>query len=181
MTSETGTVVVTDANVLINLIYVSRLGLCADLPGLSFAVPDHVSSEVRRPEQREQLDAALKSGALQLCSISEPEDIGLFADLIVRLGRGEAACIVLAQRHGWTIASDERGLFRREAVARFGEHRLIGTPDLFLRAIQAKLVTVEEADSDKAILEGERFKMPFNSFRERLAAEGSTTPEGTLR
>lgn len=84
MTLDTGTVVVTDANVLINLIHVSRLGLCAELPGLSFRVPDHVASEVRRARQRKQLDAAIESGALQPCSISEPEDIGLFANAWAR-------------------------------------------------------------------------------------------------
>lgn len=181
MTSDTGTVVVADANVLINLLHVSRLGLCADLPGLRFMVPDHVSREIRRPQQREQLDDALKSGVLQLCSISDPEDIGLFADVIVRLGRGEAACLVLAKRHGWTIASDEKGRFRKEAVKRLGEHRLIGTPDLFLRAIRAELVTVEEADADKAILEGKRFKMPFKSFREKLEEAKTKTHEGSPR
>lgn len=168
MTRGTETVVVADANILINLIHVSRLGFCADLPGLSFMVPDHVSREIRRPEQRARLDNALDSGVLQLCSISQPEDLSLFADLIVRLGRGEAACLVLAKRHGWTIASDEKGRFRREALKRVGKLRLIGTPDLFVRAIQAGLVTVEEADSDKAILEGKRFKMAFESFREKL-------------
>lgn len=177
MTSDTETVVVADANVLINLIHVSRLGLCADLPGLSFMVPDHVSREIRRPGQRAQLDDALNSGALQLCSISDPEDLGLFADLIVRLGRGEAACLVLAKRYGWTIASDEKGRFRKEAVKRLGKHRLIGTPDLFVRAIQAELVTVEEADSDKATLEGQRFRMAFKSFREKLEA-ADTKPRG---
>lgn len=170
MTPDTGTVVVADANELINFIHVSRLEICADLPRHSFMVPDHVSREIRQPDQRAQLDSALDSGALQPCSISHPEDISLFSSFIERLGRGEAACLVLATRHGWTIASDEKGRFRREAVKRLGENRLIGTPDLFLRAIRAELVTMEEADADKAILERKRFKMPFKSFREKLQA-----------
>ena len=179
---ETGVVeiVVADANVLINLTHVSRLGLLARLPGHKFMIPDHVSREIRRPEQRAQLDAAQNSGDLQLCSIKHLEDISLFSRLIGRLGRGEAACLVLATRHGWTIASDEKGRFRREAVKRVGDRRLIGTPDLYVRAIQAELLTVEEADSDKAVLEGKRFKMTFRSFRERLAAADTKLPgEGT--
>lgn len=170
MTSDTQTTVVADANVLINLIHAARLGFCADLPGLSFMIPDHVLREITRPDQRSQLDRALDSGALQPCSIKHPEDMELFADLIARLGRGEAACLVLAERHGWTVASDEKGRFRREARKRIGKHRLIGTPDLFVRAIRAGLITVAEADADKELLERKRFKMAFESFRERIEA-----------
>lgn len=180
MTSDTEIVAVADANVLINLIHVSRLGFCADLPGLSFMVPDHVQREISRPAQRSQLGNALESGVLQLCSIIHPDDLSLFAGLIVRLGRGEAACLVLARRHGWTIASDEKGRFLSEVLKRVGKHRLIGTPDLFVRAIQAGLVTVEEADSDKATLEAKRFKMAFKSFQEKLEAPG-TGPRGRSR
>lgn len=35
-------IVVTDSNVLINLMHVSRLGLLGSIPGHEFVVPDHV-------------------------------------------------------------------------------------------------------------------------------------------
>ncbi len=159
-------VVVTDANVLINLMHVERLELCASLPDLEFVVPDHVREEIMLPEQRTVLDRAVADGTFEISSITEPGDIGMFADLTRHLGRGESACLVLAVRHGWTVASDERKRFRREAVSRIGEDRLIGTVDLFIRAIRAGLITLEEADGDKAMLELRRFKMPFGSFRE---------------
>jgi predicted nucleic acid-binding protein len=168
VTIATIRIVVADANVLINLMHVARLGFCSDLPGLEFMVPDHVRQEITQPGQRAELDLALESGALKLASITDPGDIGLFADLITRLGRGEAACLVLAERNGWALASDEKRRFRREAVRRIGEERLIGTADLFVRAIQAGLITVEEADADKESLASKRFKMPFPSFRAKL-------------
>jgi hypothetical protein len=65
---------------------------------------------------------------------------------------------------GWTLASDEKGRFRREAETRLGKGHLIGTAELFVLAIQAGLLTVEESDADKAVLERCRFKMPFRSF-----------------
>jgi predicted nucleic acid-binding protein len=164
--AATTRIVVADANVLINLMHVARLGFCSDLPGLEFMVPDHVRQEITQPEQRAELDSALESGVLELASITDQGDIGLFADLIRRLGRGEAACLVLAEGHGWTVASDEKRRFRREAVSRIGEDRIIGTADLFVRAIETSLITVEEADADKEALEAKRFKMPFRSFRE---------------
>ena len=169
MTGPTIRIVVADANVLINLMHVARLSFCADLLSLEFMVPDYVREEITVPEQRIELDRALNSGLLQRASITEPADISLFADLTTRLGRGEAACLVLAAKHGWSVASDEKRRFRREAVSRIGADRIIGTVDLFLRAIRAGLLTIEEADTDKKTLEEQSFKMAFSSFREVLA------------
>ena len=46
MTDSPSPIIVTDANVLINLLHVARLDLCARLPGLEFVVPDHVHEEI---------------------------------------------------------------------------------------------------------------------------------------
>jgi predicted nucleic acid-binding protein len=70
---------------------------------------------------------------LQVASITEAEDLALFADLIMHLGRGEAACLVLAVRNGWAVVSDENRRFRREAVSRIGKDRIMGTADFFVR------------------------------------------------
>ena len=64
------------------------------------------------------------------------------------------------------LASDEKKRFRHEAEKRIGKQRIVGTSDLFVIAIHAGLMTVEQADSDKAVLEARRFKMGFGSFRE---------------
>lgn len=166
MTSRPLRGVVADTNVLINLMHVERLDLCAKLPGLELIVPEHVRKEVLIPEHRAALDAAVSGGVFRVDSITEPEDIALFAELTVRLGRGEVACLVLAIRNGWTVASDEKRRFRREATSRIGADRIIGTADLYIRAIHAGVMTMEEADADKATLQKRRFKMPFESFRE---------------
>ena len=70
---------------------------------------------------------------------------------------------------GWTVASDEKGRFRREAQDRLGSDRVIGTADLFILAIRCRLLTIEEADADKLTLEVRRFTMPFQSFGELLS------------
>jgi predicted nucleic acid-binding protein len=160
--------VVTDSNVLINLMHVSRLGLLGRIPGHEFVVPDHVREEITNADQREALDAAIDAGVVRLESITDLDVLTSFTELIVHIGRGEAACIALAAKYGWSIASDERRRFRREAVARVGVSRLFGTPELFVMAIEAGLLTVDQADADKLVLEGCRFKMGFGSFRERL-------------
>jgi predicted nucleic acid-binding protein len=66
--------VVTDANVLINLMHVSRLGLLRSIPNHEFVVPQHVREEVTILEQRVALDAEINEGWLRLeaSAISEP-------------------------------------------------------------------------------------------------------------
>ena len=82
------------------------------------------------------------------------------------LGKGEAACLAMAEVHGWSIASDERGKFPNLASLRLGEARILNTPGVFVLAIRANLITIDEADHDKRLLARHRFKMRFSSFRE---------------
>lgn len=159
-------IVVTDSNVLINLMHVSRLGLLAQIPQHEFVVPDHVREEITNAEQRALLDAAIVDGWLKLEPITDLDAIAVFTELVAHIGRGEAACIAIAAQQGWFIASDEKRRFRREAEARVGSTRILGTVEVFVLAIKAGLLTVDEADSDKLVLEGRKFKVSFASYRE---------------
>jgi len=84
------------------------------------------------------------------------------------LGKGEAACLAMAQHRGWVVACDERRAFLREARRRVGETRLLNTPGLILLAIRQSKMTVEEADEAKKVLETRRFRMKFRSFGDLL-------------
>ncbi len=159
-------VVVTDASVLINLMHVSRLSLLARIPNYEFVVPDHVREEIMIPEQRAMLDTAVSAGWLKIEVIDDLGAITVFTDLIAQLGRGEAACIAIAAQKGWLIASDEKKRFLREAIARVAVGHVLTTVDVFVLAIKAGLLTIEQADADKGALEGRRFKVAFGSYRE---------------
>lgn len=161
-------IVVTDANVLINLMHVSRLGLLANIPNHEFVVPEHVREEITIPEQRVTLDEAVSDGWLKIEIIDDLEAITAFTELIAHIGRGEAACIAIAAKTGWLIASDEKKRFLREATERVGAGRIITTVDIFVLAIKVGLLTVEDADADKVTLEARRFKVSFASFRELM-------------
>lgn len=168
MTDERLVVVVTDATVLINLIHTRRLGLLARLPPLRFVVPEDVQAEVIKEDQPQQLSDAVAAGHLEVCAITDLIELALFAELRAVLGAGESACLALAQSRSWMVASDDGRPFRTEAIARLGEHRLLTTPTIYVRAIQAGLLSVPEADADKAVLASKRFIMPFQSFAELL-------------
>ena len=84
------------------------------------------------------------------------------------MGRGEAACLSMAEQRGWLVAVDERGRFLRMARERIGEGRILNTPGILLLAIRAGLLSVDEADGLKARLETHRYRMKFDSFRDVL-------------
>ena len=161
-------VIVVDANILINFLHAGRLGLLAALPGYDWVVPEDVLSEITDAAQRQQLDAAIAHQQLRAGTISEPSDLAQYAELRRTLGRGESACLVLAARFGWLVASDEKGRFLREVTARLGQGRVVNTAGLFVASIRAGLITVEDADAAKSLLEQCRFRLPFASFRDVL-------------
>ncbi len=168
MGSPQDRIVVVDANVIINLIHVKRLDLLRNLPGHKFVVPDHVMEEIRMEYQKEALRDALSAGYISLVSITDPEEIGFYDRNTRIMGKGESACLAIAQRRKWIIASDEKGRFRREAVKRLGEGKILTTPGILIMAIKAGILSVEEADGAKVILESRRFKMMFGSFGDLL-------------
>jgi len=165
-------VVVTDSCVLINLIHVGRLAFLEQLPGYEFVIPDHVYKEVTDHEQRSVLDEVLAQGKLKKEPLTDLAAIELYANLRGRLGSGESACLAMAVSTGWMIASDERRLFRREVVARIGEDRLLTTVRIYVLAIEAGLLTIEQADQDKDELERRRFKTGVASFRDVVKGRG---------
>jgi len=98
-------------------------------------------------------------------TITAQHELVRYVELRQVVGRGEAACLALAESREWLIASDEKRRFRREVLACLGDGRLVTTPGLFVLAIRAGAISVEEADEAKAILERNRFRMGFSSFR----------------
>lgn len=161
-------VVVTDANILINLIHVGYLSLLRDLAMFRFVVPDEVVAEISKPEQEQALREALAAGILTQESITTTAELEKFAAFTSSLGKGESACLAMAEHRGWMIASDEGGAFLRDANEKLGAGRLINTPGLLLMAIRAGVITVEQADQAKAVLERHRFRVKFRSFRDLL-------------
>ena len=167
-TGATARTVVADANIVINLIHAGRLALFGAFPEFAFVVPEDVMSEISDPLQRQALEAAINVGHVRRESITSPAELTRYAQLRQVVGKGEAACLALAESRGWLIASDEKRRFRREVLDGIGGGRLVTTPGLFVLAIRSGALSVEEADEAKAILERHRFRMAFKSFRDVL-------------
>lgn len=166
--NPTGTtsIVITDTSILINLSHTGHLALLGRVFGLRFVVPDEVVAEVTEPEQLRTLEAAIADGSLRREAITSPDELAVFAELSQILGSGESACLAIASSRGWLVACDERRVFLREARSRLGDGRILNTPGLYVLWIRAGVLSVEEADAAKVILDSNRFKMMFSSFRE---------------
>lgn len=122
--------------------------------------------EVTDPRQGQVLQAALAEGALSVESLASPDELQIYADLSQILGSGESACLALAASRGWFVACDEKRVFLREAHSRLGDNRIINTPGLYVLWVRLGLLSVEQADDAKAVLETNRFKMSIQSFRD---------------
>ena len=122
-------VVVVDATVVIHLADTGSLWVLGALQDYEFVVPEQVVEEVTHPQQVTALQDALQNGWLRRESITDPEEITLYAELRTRMGKGEAACLAMASTRGWMLASDDLGrAFRRLATQRIGNSRLLDTP-----------------------------------------------------
>ena len=67
------------------------------------------------------------------------------------------------------MACDEKRILLREAKQRLGDARIINTPGVYVLFIRAGLLSVEEADEAKAILEQHRFRIALVSFRDLIS------------
>jgi predicted nucleic acid-binding protein len=165
---ESTTVVVTDANVLINFCHLERLSLFGRLAPLRFLVPQEVVDEIEEPDQRAAMGDALAAGHIEVLVISDMVALALFANLRSLMGRGEAACLAWAATAQCLIASDEKKRFRRKAVELLGESRILRTEDLLVQAIRRGMLSIAEADSCKTILAANRYALAFESFADLL-------------
>ncbi|WP_018292010.1 hypothetical protein [Verrucomicrobium sp. 3C] len=168
MTTDAETIVVMDANVLINLLRIGQVPLLARLNGYRFLVPEEVMQEIADLRQRELLASAVAAGYLGQVVVDTVDSLALFAELRERMGRGEAACLALAATTGTHIASDEKKRFRRCAIELIGPTRIVRTESILLEAIRQGHISVAEADGFKEALEANRYSMSFGSFSELL-------------
>ena len=161
-------VVVTDANILVNISLVGRLHLFGGLHPWRFVVPEEVVAEILDPDQRAALLSAETQGCIARVTIDTLPALQLFAELRAEMGKGESACLAYAAISSCYLASDEKKRFRRRAVELIGEDRILRTESLLLEAIRRGLITVREEDDCKALLAANRYTMPFASFSDVL-------------
>jgi predicted nucleic acid-binding protein len=168
MGEQAETVVITDANVIINLFHLGQLNPFGFLPPYRFRVPSDVPAEILDPIQQAAVRICIEAGHLEEVVVDSTAALPLFAELRDMMGRGEAACLALAATGGFRIASDEKKRFKRKAIELIGEARILRTELLLLEAIRRNQITTQDADRFKDILAANNYALPFNSFADIL-------------
>lgn len=140
------TEIVLDTSILLNFVKVGHVGLLGRL-GPPIVLLDHVLDEVRRPEQRTAVEAAVAAGALRLERVTDLTEVTLFAEFRAggRLGAGECAVLAVALNRNLVAGlQDQRaqaeGLRRRKTLD------VRQTEDLVVALLRGNHLTVDEAD-----------------------------------
>lgn len=161
-------IVIADTNVLINLAIADVLPLLAQVPETRFVVCAEVLGELTDPAQSAGVLACITNGLITAVAFETTDELATYAELRRIMGQGEAAALALAEHRHFAIASDEKRVFRREAIARLGAERIVTTVDVFVACIRAEAITIEDADDALRTLAANRFTLPFTNFRDVL-------------
>lgn len=165
------TIVITDTSVLINFLVLNQAELLARLPNYTFLVTEHVRKEVTTfySAQLQRLEALLASGAIKEISVTEVEELKLFATLTqTGLGIGECSAAVVAIARRWAIAIDDKVATKR-IQSLDPNITIIPTEYLVLLLIKNNVISVAQADEMKDEWQAKhRFRLMFGSFAEKI-------------
>jgi predicted nucleic acid-binding protein len=165
-------IVVADTSVLINFLRIDRMDLLVRYPR-RFLVTDHVASEIADayPEQRARYDAAIKAGQMDVCSVTDIDEVNLFLRLRPgnRLGVGECSAIAVAMKRQHALAIDDNRAVKT-AIRDIGMAvDIIRTSNVMITLIRSGRLDLAEADAIKTDWEqNHRFRIKAASFSELL-------------
>lgn len=164
-------IVIVDASVLINFLAVDRMDLI-QRHSCRFLITDHVRHEVieHYQEQFARLQKALEQGFIEEISVTDPEEVELFAQFagMASFGYGECACIAVAIHRGYTLALDDKKAMKQARCA-CPTINILTTQDLVVSMITMGLLDIAEADALKNDwAEYHKFQIKINSFSELL-------------
>jgi hypothetical protein len=165
--------VVADTSVLINFLKIDRMDLLGRHP-CRFVATDHVDLEIEDDEQRRRYAAAIATGHLETCTVTDSEELALFMRLGPgqRLGAGECSAIAVALNRHYVIAIDDNKAVNRalrEAGLSAKKLEIMRTPDVIVTLISAGILTIAEADFIKEIwAKQHRFRIRAASFKDVL-------------
>lgn len=135
-----GTILITDASVLINLVASGAAEEVLDGCGMEFKVCPDVVREVRTLRDREtgeehpiDLAPLFTKGCLGLIQPETDDEFELLVDYSALLGRGdgEAMCFALAESRGHMVAIDDQRAIRK-ALRQHPEFKTTGTLEILM-------------------------------------------------
>jgi hypothetical protein len=138
-----------------------------------FLATDHVESEITDsyPDQQGRYQAAVASGLLDTCTVTDPTEVALFLRLGPgqKLGAGECSALSVAICRKYPIAIDDNRAVKRAIREVGAKLEIVKTADVMVYLIRSGVLDLATADEIKTEWEQHhRFKIKANSFRELL-------------
>jgi predicted nucleic acid-binding protein len=158
--------VATDTCIVINLLRVNRLDLLGALGPYVFHVPREVVEEIEYPDQQQAVQMAIQQGWIHQTRLEDPLELQTFVRATAQLGKGESACIALAETRNWVLGTDDSKGAKWKKVISVPGIQILNTPGIILLAIRKGAITIQQADEIKKTLEENRFRMGFSSFQD---------------
>lgn len=160
--------VVFDACVLSNFALADSWKIVEGLYRNSAFIMDFVYAEIlggirKGYEDLQIVRKAVREGSLGRIALSPVLEIGLFEDLSVSLGAGEASSIAAAKARGMVFACDDREARRQSDLLGV---RLTGTIGILVKAVRGRILRREEADRIFARMIEKGFFSPIRSLKE---------------
>jgi len=103
------------------------------------------------------------NGWLRLTSLQGDDELRLFNDLPAARHRGEASCLAIAARRSWAFLSDDA---RARWAARELGVTLSGTLGVLAQAVQANLLSLDEANRLLGLMIQNGYRSPYPNLTE---------------
>lgn len=132
-----------DASVLITFGKNGEFRLIEEVLSGRGYVTDEVYDECR--SIRVMLDSAFSTGSLLQFTISDPDDLGFFGQVRLRMDRGEASAVTAARSLGGVVASDDQDAIRIGGEL-LGPDRVVGTREVLCYAVGHSIVSPIQAE-----------------------------------
>lgn len=157
--------VVLDTSVLVNFLRIGREDLLVGHPGFRFIITEHVRKEITDPSQIACLEAIIAAGSFLETSVTDVDELSLFARFSSRLGAGESAAIAVAVKRGLSLALDDRAAKRIATQELPAGALVLDTVAIVVSLIHAKVIDIAQADAMKSEWQSHHsFTLKFASF-----------------
>ncbi|MGH2459147.1 MAG: hypothetical protein ACRDIY_09800 [Chloroflexota bacterium] len=138
-------VVVSDANILINLCFANRLDLLGQIPGVEFIIAPEIEREMRRGRGRRfaaEFSRLVNQGILRAEDATGPRAVEVYVLCreTYRLDEGESGGLALAASREYLFATTDARAFEA-GVSELGESRVVHLEDILELALARGVLT----------------------------------------
>ena len=173
--------IIANTTIISNFAAVGRLDILRDLLGQIYITTD-VYAEIQDGliegyDFYEGIESHIHPLALDgwifLTALEGNEELRLFSHLPSSLHRGEASCLAIAARRGWAFLTDDA---RARKSARESKILISGTLGILVKALDKKLLSLDEADNLLHRMIQAGYHSPFSTLTELIEDHDVLTP-----